>query len=402
MSDFHQTGLVATFHRLTGEHLDTLERSLEAIAGERGITLVLPCLFEEIGTAALDSIVRELRSVRYLREIVVTLGPAGRSSFGEARRFFSALPQKTTLVWNSGPRVQALFEAMRKRGLDAGPDGKGRSAWMAYGYILAERGSRVIALHDCDIVSYTKELLGRLVFPVASTQLQYEFCKGYYSRIARAMHGRVTRLYVTPFVRALMKVTGGGEILRYYDSFRYPLAGEFAMEADLARIIRLPSDWGLEVGVLAKIYRSCSVARICQSELCDNYKHKHQNLSPENKEEGLNRMAIEIGKSLLRTLATEGVVFTPGVVNTLRATYLRIARDTIERYHGDALINGLDYDRNVEGRAVEMFSEGIRTAGEIILDDPLGPHQIPNWNRVFSAIADFPERLLDAIRLDNA
>ncbi|MDY6855535.1 MAG: hypothetical protein SWO11_12660 [Thermodesulfobacteriota bacterium] len=111
-------------------------------------------------------------------------------------------------------------------------------------------------------------------------------------------------------------------------------------------------------------------------------------------------MSIDITKSIFRILPTEGVVYTPGFFNTLRAAYLRIAQDTILRYYGNGLIN-VEYYGHDEGTAVEMFSNAIHLAGEIISDNPLGPPQIPNWNRVFAAIPDFSEKLLKAVREDN-
>ncbi len=401
MSDFYQTGVVATFHRLGKSDLRNLETKLVESSRARGVTLILPSLFSEIKGEALKGILKELSKVKYIREIVVTLGPATQEEFREARKFFSVLPQPTRLIWNNGPNIQALYETMQEYNLFPGPDGKGRSAWIAYGYVIAEGGSKVIALHDCDILTYSRELLGRLIFPVLSPNLDFEFCKGFYSRVTRKMHGRVTRLFVTPLIRSLIKTVGRLDILHYYDSFRYPLAGEFSMLTDLARINRIPADWGLEVGVLAEIYRNCSVKRICQVELCDNYDHKHQGLSPADPEKGLNKMAIDIAKNIFRTLSGEGIIYTPGFFNTLCATYLRIAQDTIVRYHGDAIINGLEYDRHEEGTAVEVFTEAIRKAGEIITQDPLGPPQIPAWNRVFAAIPDFAERILEAVRTDN-
>lgn len=402
MSDFYQTGMVATFHRLGKSDLKDMETKLEQSSRARGVTLVLPSLFSEIRGEALKGILNELSKVKYIREIVVTLGPATEEEFSEARKFFSELPQPTRLIWNNGPRIQSLYETMQKYNLYPGPDGKGRSAWMAYGYVIAEGGSQVIALHDCDILTYSRELLGRLVFPVLSPNLDFEFCKGFYSRVTSKMHGRVTRLFVTPLIRALIKTVGRLDILHYYDSFRYPLAGEFSMVTDLARINRIPSDWGLEVGVLAEVYRNCSVKRICQAELCENYDHKHQGLSPADPEKGLNKMAIDIAKNIFRTLSGEGIIYTTGFFNTLCATYLRIAQDTIGRYHGDAIINGLEYDRHEEGTAVEVFTEAIRKAGEIITQDPLGPPQIPAWNRVFAAIPNFTERILEAVAEDNS
>ncbi len=402
MSDFFQNGMVTTLHDLGTTDLDELESNLLRYSREQGITLVLPSLFSELEGKALKGILQELHDVRYLREVVVTLGPTTAGEFTRARKFFSALPQPVTLLWNNGPRVEALFSLMKEYDLDPGPDGKGRSAWMAYGYIIAEGGSRVIALHDCDILTYSRGLLGRLIYPVASPHLDYEFCKGFYSRVTTRMHGRVTRLFVTPLIRALIRTVGHLAILDYFDSFRYPLSGEFSMLTDLARMNRIPADWGLEVGVLGEVYRNCSVKRICQVELCDNYDHKHQALSPEDPGRGLNKMATDIAKNIFRTLASAGIVYPPGFFNTVCAAYLRIAQDTIDRYHGDAMINSLDYDRHEEGTAVEVFTRAIRRAGDIITRDPLGPPQIPAWNRAFAAIPNFAEQLLDAVRADNA
>jgi glucosyl-3-phosphoglycerate synthase len=402
MSDFYQTGMVATLHRLGQSDFNKLEEKLLKHSKKRRITLVLPSLFSELQREALQGIIKELSRIEYIREVVVTLGPTTAEEFQKARKFFSVLPQSTILIWNSGPKIQALYEQMKEYDLYPGPDGKGRSAWMAYGYVIAEGGSSVIALHDCDILTYSRELLGRLVFPVVATDLDFEFCKGFYSRVTKKMHGRVTRLFVTPLIRALIKAVGNLDILHYYDSFRYPLAGEFSMLTDLARINRIPADWGLEVGVLAEVYRNTSVKRICQVELCENYDHKHQELSPEDPEKGLNKMAIDIAKNIFRTLSAEGIVYSQGFFNTLCATYLRIAQDTIDRYHWDAIINGLEYGRHEEGRAVEVFTDAIRRAGKIITQDPLGPPQIPAWNRVFAAIPNFAEQLLEAVREDNS
>lgn len=402
MSDFYQTGMVATLHRLGSSNIEKLEQKLLEYSGQQGITLVLPSLFTELKGEALQGILKELAKVAYIREVVVTLGPTTPEEFGRAREFFSMLPQPMVLIWNNGPRMERLYEKMEEYDLHPGPDGKGRSAWMAYGYVIAEGGSRVIVLHDCDILTYSRELLGRLVFPVVATTLDFEFCKGFYSRVTDKMHGRVTRLFVTPLIRSLIETAGNLQILRYLDSFRYPLAGEFSMLTDLARINRIPADWGLEVGVLAEVYRNSSVKRICQVELCENYDHKHQALSPEDPEKGLNKMATDIAKSIFRTLSAQGIVYTPGFFNTLCATYLRTAQDTIDRYHWDAIINGLVYDRHEEGTAVEVFTNAIRRAGEIITRDPLGPPQIPAWNRVFAAIPNLADELLDTVRQDNS
>ncbi|MCJ7545683.1 MAG: glycosyl transferase, partial [Deltaproteobacteria bacterium] len=278
---------------------------------------------------------------------------------------------------------------------------KGRSVWIAFGYVIANEKSDVIVLHDCDIVNYNRDFLARLCYPMANPNLGYEFCKGFYSRVTDRMYGRVTRLYFTPLVRALQKIVGYHTFLVYLDSFRYPLAGEFSLDLDLARATRIPSDWGLEVGILAEVYRNCVPKRICQVDLIESYEHKHQDLSSADPTAGLLKMCIDITKSLFRTLSQEGVIISDGLLRTLAGTYLRTAQDTIKKYEDDAAINNLFFDRHAEGTAVDTFLQGLRIAGDEFLKDPLGSREIPNWNRVTSAIPDFLEKLKEAVAEDN-
>jgi len=401
MSDFHQAAVITTLHRLGPDNLEALERELDQIVVVRPVALVLPCLYAELETPAMPRIAEELTKVGYLREIVVALGRANEEQFAKAREFFGALPQKTTLVWVDGSRLQGLLREMEEKGLSVGPDGKGRSAWLAFAYILARGECAVIALHDCDIASYRRELLARLVYPVANPRLGFEFCKGYYSRVTDRLHGRVTRLLVTPLIRALQRTVGHQPFLTFMDSFRYTLAGEFAMTADLARMNRIPGDWGLEVGVLAEVFRSVSAWRVCQSDLADAYEHKHQGLSAEDPKKGLMRMAVDITKSLLRTLAEEGVPISEGYLKSLPVTYLRRAREVMVRYQNDAAINSLIFDQHQEEQAVEGFARAVRLAAEEYLADPVGLPLIPNWNQVLAAIPDIFERFLAAVQKDN-
>ena len=55
-----------------------------------------------------------------------------------------------------------------------------------------------------------------------------------YARVTDKLHGRVTRLFLAPLIRALKIVIGPHRYLDFMDSFRYALAGEFAMSVDLA------------------------------------------------------------------------------------------------------------------------------------------------------------------------
>ena len=401
MSDFYQTGVVATFHRLGKLNLEKLEAELTWYAQERPIALVLPSLYSELEGDALKGIVRELKEVKYIKEIVVTLGPATEEEFAHAKQFFSVLPQKTSIIWNTGPRVSKVYESIEGAGLPIGEPGKGRSAWMAYGYVLSQLEFHVIALHDCDILTYGRDMLARLCYPVTNPSLDYDFCKGYYSRVTDRLHGRATRLLVTPLIRSLQKIIGYHPLLVFFDSFRYPLAGEFSMDIDMARINKIPGDWGLEVGVLAEVYRNTSLRRVCQADIAENYEHKHQVLSPDDATKGLNKMCVDICKSIFRTLASEGIVFSSGLFRTLVATYVRTAQDMLKRYEDDAAVNGLYFDRHEESLAVDTFTNGIRKAAETIMEDPLGVPLIASWDRVTSAIPDILQTIRKTVEEDN-
>jgi len=401
MSDFFQTGIVTTLHKLGKEDIERIEAELTWYAHERPIALILPSLYSELEGDALKGIVKGLQDVNYIKEIIVTLGPASEEEFKYAKEFFSVLPQKTRIIWNTGPRMSEIYNLVNLTELPIGEHGKGRSAWMAYGYVLSRQEFHAIALHDCDIMTYNRDLLARLCYPVTNSNLDYHFCKGYYSRVTDRMHGRVTRLLVTPLLRALQKIIGYNQLLVFFDSFRYPLAGEFSMMADLARVIKIPGDWGLEVGVLAEVYRNTSLRRVCQVDISENYEHKHQELSPEDASKGLHKMCVDICKSLFRTLASEGVVFSEGAFKALIATYMRTAQDMLKRYEDDAAINGLYFDRHEESLAVETFTKGIKQASEIIMDDPLGVPLISSWDRVSSAIPDILNNIRQAVEEDN-
>jgi glucosyl-3-phosphoglycerate synthase len=401
MSDFYQTGIIATLHCLNNDNLQTLERELIGYAEERPIALVLPSLFSELQGEALKRIVETLRDIPYVREVVVTLGPANRDEFERAKSFFSVLPQTTRIIWNSGPAMSEVYRTIEEAELPTGSEGKGRSAWMAFGYILSRREIDTIVLHDCDIVTYDRRLLARLCYPVTNPSLDYDFCKGFYSRVTDRLHGRVTRLLVTPIIWALQQFTGQHPLLTFFDSFRYPLAGEFSMDVNMARMVQIPGDWGLEVGVLAEVCRNTSIRRVCQVDIAENYEHKHQALSVDEPSQGLHKMSVDICKSLFRTLASEGVVFSEGFFKTLLATYVRTAQDMLKRYGDDAAINSLLFDRHSESLAVETFTKGIKRAAEAIMEDPLGVPLISAWHRVTAAIPDIFGRIRTAVEEDN-
>ncbi|MFH1335969.1 MAG: glycosyl transferase [Candidatus Zixiibacteriota bacterium] len=401
MSDFYQTGVVSTLHRLGKSSLEDLEAELLKHVQHRPVALILPTTFSDSQGEAFKNILKCLTGVRYLEEIVVVMNRTDTMEFRQAKKFLSEFDFKIQIVWSSGPRIGELYKLLEKNELFLRTDGKGRSVWIAMGYVIANEKSEVISLHDCDIVTYNRELLARLCYPLANPNMGYEFCKGFYSRVTDRMFGRVTRLFFTPLIRALEKILGYLPILVYFDSFRYALSGEFSLDIDLARVNRIPSDWGLEVGILTEVYRNCVSKRICQVDLMETFEHKHHELSEGDPQKGLLKMCVDITKTIFRTLSTEGVIISAGLLRTLESTYLRTAQDTIKRYEDDASINQLYFDRHAEVSAVEAFCQGIKIAAREFLEDPLNTPEIPNWNRVTSAIPDFLDKLKEAVEEDN-
>ena len=402
MADFHQTGSVATLHNLHHRPIAELERRLDLIAETRKITLILPSLFSELETPALAGIVEELAGARYINHIVIGLDRADAEQFAYAREFFAKLPQRHDILWNDGPRLRAIHDDLSAAKLAPEEPGKGRNVWYCIGHTLASANSDVVALHDCDIVTYKREMLSRLVYPVANPEFPYAFCKGYYPRIAdHKLNGRVTRLLVTPLLLTLQKCCGTSDYIDYLKSFRYPLAGEFAMRTAILPDMRIPSDWGLEIGVLSEVWRNLSRHAVCQADIAEVYDHKHQPLSEEDATRGLSRMSMDICKALFRKLATDGVTFSTERFRTIKATYYRTALDLVEMYYNDAKMNGLAVDRHREEKSIELFAANIVEAGNVFLENPMETPFIPNWSRVQSANPDILRMIRDAVRADN-
>lgn len=405
MGDFYQNGSVTTLHNFKYSKLDYLEKKLLKFSKNRSIGIIIPALYTELEKPALQNIVDTLKDIPYISEIIIGLDQATEEQYKHAKKYFSVLNEKVKrckVLWNDGPRMMKLRNLFEDKKIDPGAPGKGRNVWFCFGYMISSGKSEAIALHDADIVTYSREMLARLIYPVADPTFNYKFCKGYYFRSdGTKLNGRVTRLMVTPLIRSLKKIFPANDYLDYLDNFRYILAGEFSMRADILKTVRIPANWGLEVGILSEVQRNNSINRICQVEIADSYDHKHQEESQENPGTGLSKMSFDIARSIFAKLATQGAVFTPGVFRTIKATYLRWALDMVEQYAADATINGLSMDRDKEERSVSMFASNIYNAGIDFLNTPELVPFIPSWKRVMDAIPDVLDLFKDLVEKDN-
>lgn len=420
MADFHQEGIITTLHALyeafdPGEYLINLERKLEEYAQHQSTCLLLPCYYTELhNSSVLDHIMDEIQQVRYLKCVVVAYnGTTKKSEFRKALKYFNKLKSSeriVKLVWVDGPRVQKIFKKIQDHEIHTGIQGKGQSVWISLGYIFAREDCDVIALHDCDIVTYDRMLLGRLIEPTANPNNDFEFCKGYYTRISpteRAMKGRVTRLFVTPFVDAMMYTMherGFHELERffaYHRTYNYPLAGEFSFTAHLARGVNIAYDWGLEVSTLSEVYQRVIPRKIAQIDLFPNYEHKHQVLSQDDSQKGLHKMVVDIAKFYLNYMRSHGLSLDDAHVDMIRNTYYETALQFVKNYSDDAEVNNLVFDRLQEERHTRYFRDFIGTAWQqckVETESTL----IPSWNRVCYSIPDVYTDLLEAVDRDNA
>ena len=401
MVDFHQSGNIATLHDLRTRSRDEMTYELETFAQTRKMSLILPCLYSELETDAMPRILSELSKVTNLHRIIIGLDRANEDEFRHARQFFKGLNQNHIVIWNDSPRMLALGQRLGAMGLAPSEQGKGKNVWSSMGYLIGCEDSAVMAIHDCDILTYTNDMLAKLIYPVANPTFPYQLAKGYYARVGGGkLNGRVTRLLVSPLLIALKKVVGDRDYLDYLRSFRYPLSGEMAMRTNILPDLRIPSDWGLEIGLLSEAWRNLAPRSVCQVEIADSYDHKHQTLSAEDANAGLNRMSTDICKAIFRKLAADGTIFTNNTFRTLKATYYRSALDLLEAYHSDAQMNGLALDRHSEEVSIELFAEAIMRAGQTFLENPHETPFIPTWSRVHAADPDFVRDLRAAAMAD--
>jgi glucosyl-3-phosphoglycerate synthase len=379
MADFHQSNSISTLHRLRSGRLPAMEAELEKYARNTGIGLVLPALITEFERPAMRRIVEQLRDARYFSNIIVAVGRATRRQVEDVSHWFRGFRSPVTLLWIEDPRVQEVFQNLEKAGLPAKLDGKGRTCWLSMGYLLGQGQSDVIALHDCDIVNYTREIPASLCYPLAHPKMQFDFCKGYYARISEKLHGRVTRLFLAPLLESLREHTPGSPFLDFLREFRYPLAGEFSMTASLANKVQLPANWGLEVGVLSEVFHHAGASRACQADIADNYEHKHQELSAKDPSKGLRRMTFDIAGAMFRCLERHGMSLSDTQLRNVAHAYMNHAGAKVSQYEADALMNGLKYDRSEEIGAVNSFGDSLHEAIEVAgAEAPV----LPSWSQV--------------------
>jgi glucosyl-3-phosphoglycerate synthase len=395
--EFSQNGLITTLHDY-GQGFEWQNEELNA--GNRSCSIIIPMLYSEIKRPALRNILDHVNNCSFLDNVIVSLKAKSIDEYQKTVKFYRRLKIPHLILWNGSPRVTKILLDLKKEDIKvADLAGKGRDMWLALG--IASLDSYATALIDADVTTFTSELPTKLLFPVASPKLDFFFNKAYYTRIGfkeMRMYGRVFRIFVSPLLNSLRRKIGRRSVfLEYLNSFKYALSGEFSLTSDLALNIRVPGDWGVEVGMLSEVFRNASLKRICQTDL-GFHDHKHRKIG--DRETGLVKMAGDIEKSILRNLVEmEGVNVSAPFLRSLQVLYRRLGQDYIHSYGHDSFFNAIAYDRHEEENVLGIFSEMILKAGEDYIKRPFGA-LIPSWARVLSAFPSLRDDLRRAAEKD--
>jgi hypothetical protein len=324
-------------------------------------TVLVPLTGRDYDTPAADRTFRALAALSPARVLVSLRAEPAR--VGPIVDWLDGFDLSTTVLWCTAPRVE---RRLAEAGLD-GVAGKGRDAWLGLGLAAGGgtgAGTEYVVVHDADAATYDGSTVSRLLFPLARGKA---FAKGYYARVEdEKLYGRLCRLFYTPVVETL-GAAHSAPVLAYLDAFRYPLAGEFAVTGALARRLRVPRDWGLEVGVLGDAFDIAGFAGSAQVDL-GVHEHDHRSVSGPG---GLGEMAGSVGATLFRLLEERDI--EPDY-ETLPGRYRQTAGRLVEQYAADAAFNGLAYDPAGEREQVAAYATSIAP--------PTGDTRLPAWREV--------------------
>ncbi len=335
MSDFAQHGLIATFQRLNVKHLRVIEEDLTALAERRPIGLVLPCHARDLGSKSFLRILRQISAAKFLSEVVVSVNGLEADSKAAKESAFHR-------IWNEAPGLGLHFLSQ------LGGGGKGENAAAAISELVAQAKCKIIAFQDCDVASFRRADLARLCYPVAHPDLGYRVAKAYYSRVTDRLYGRVSRLFFTPLLQAILRVAGHHPLIDFLLSFRYPLAGEIAIDAELAAELPAASGYALELSHLCEIFRRVDPRQVCQVDGGAGYDHRHQPADT-----ALADMAAHLADELFHQLALEGLT---GVRAGIATAYCREAAHALHRSAALARLNALPFDPAAEAGIVDIFA----------------------------------------------
>ncbi len=391
-----------------------LEESLEYMV-DHPLYLFIPATYDDAANSTVsdnifDNIKRIQGNNHPIDNIVVGLDAAPeRKMFDEVKERLDDIPN-SKVIWNDSPEIQALYEEFTEMGFPV-KAGKGRNMWTGLGHRYMEDRNSSFLTHDCDIKPhcYDEKTILSLVAPILHPAFgEQDFSKAYYTRITPSedgrmkLGGRATRILVYPFLDAVKENYGdiSKSILDYVDhlkSFKYPLAGEFAMRANIASNLSIQPDWGLEIGTLNSLFQTRY--KLAQVHLGE-YDHKHSPVSRSDPHRGLNKMAEEIVKTVFRKLYSleEEKITNPKLFRQMYYDYEKFSGEILQKYKVLSASNDWHYDEISEVEAKITFSEAIGRAYSAFVKEPEEVQPLPNWNQMSH---DLRERLVESVEKYN-
>ncbi len=331
--------------------------------------VVVPMTEREHTSLAAERVLSTLEAVSPARVVIPLRASADR--VGAVVEWLSGFDLPIEICWCDGPRLTSLLST---NGLN-GTRGKGRDVWLTLG-LVAE--SEYVVVHDADAKSYDEHHVRKLLFPLVHG---LSFSKGYYARVEHdRLYGRLFRLLYRPMIEALSR-DDDAAVLDFLGSFRYALAGEFAMTGRLARNIRIQRGWGLEIGTLGEVFRLVGSEGVAQVDL-GVHEHDHRSVSGPD---GLSEMARAVTAALFRAVEENG---GDPAYPTLPDRYQKAAERLVDAYALDSAFNGLEYDRSDERAQIDTYADAIEPPGS--------DTRLPPWETVSLT----PRMVVDAVAGD--
>ncbi len=374
MINFSQKCRNITTLYLIDKNQQKLASKLRASVRGKKAILVIPTLATEFtdpeNNPVFTNILKQLGKVSYLKKVIFGLDAATDAEALELAALLKKYGIRNYIIQhNEGDRFKELYQRIDSFSFAFRQPGKGRNMFMSFG-IAQAIGADYIGVIDADIRTFHHRQLDRLFYPIIV--LNYQFSKASYLRIGHnRMYGRIKRLLLDPFLLALKRKFRESEdekfisLIDYLLAFNYQLSGETAFEINLLKRMHFATNWGVELFTLIEVYRKAN--NIAQVQFSSRpFEHKHQPLSADDPESGLNKMATDIVTTLLSTLVVEeGFQISDYFVRDITATYLNMANELIKKYSENASFSNLEYDRNEEEAMVKgVFRDSILAAGE--------------------------------------
>ncbi len=369
MPDFYQHARVPTLHHLAVTNTGEREAEIASWTHDKPVALLLPALFCEFERPVLPGILATVSRVPYVSQVILSVNGMDAAGLKTAqamcRKKLGDKPFR--ILWNDGPASLQLRARIQQAGGPHIQPGKGSNVWTGLLHLLATGFDGIVIGHDTDISSYGRELLVKLAYPLVHPAMPYRFAKGYYARVAGRLYGRVTRLLVFPLIQAFIEALGPTPLLQHLESFRYPLAGEFAGHIRTLGQFSLPSGWGLEIAMLCDAHRHLQPAEMCQVDIGSNFEHRHRRLDDDQlidarPDAGLMTAATEVARCLFIELLRDApAAAIKPLLTQVCDRYRTTAAACLDRYEHVALLNGLEFHRAEERCAVGMFNDALHS-----------------------------------------